>query len=93
MKRSVEKQKDVFIDYIKAFDIVKHRPLVELLKSLDQKDADTRLLTHLYWNQTAAVICDKQSVRQGCVASPHLFALYTEMIMRNVDDMDGLVVM
>ena len=65
---------------------VKHDSLVELLQSLDVDDADTRLLTNLYWTQTAAVRCDKdlsewmsikQGVRQGCVASPHLFALYT----------------
>ena len=31
----------------------------------------------------------KQGVRQGCVASPHLFALYTEMIMREIEDMGG----
>ena len=27
----------------------------------------------------------KQGIQQGCVASPHLFALYTEMIMRNIE--------
>ena len=101
VERSVEKQKDVytcFIDYSKAFDTVKHDSLVELLQSLDVDDADTRLLTNLYWTQTAAVRCDKdlsewmsikQGVRQGCVASPHLFALYTEMIMREIEDMGG----
>ena len=31
----------------------------------------------------------KQGVRQGRVASPHLFAMYTEMIMRELDDIDG----
>ena len=31
----------------------------------------------------------QRGVRQGCVASPHLFALYTWMIMRELDDMDG----
>ena len=31
----------------------------------------------------------KQGVRQVCVASPHLFALYTEMIMREIEDMEG----
>ena len=30
----------------------------------------------------------EQGVRQGCVASPHLFALYTEMIMRKLGDME-----
>ena len=29
-------------------------------------------------------------VRQGCVASPHLFSLYTEMSMKELDDMDSL---
>ena len=104
VERSVEKQKDVytyFIDYSKAFDTVKHDSLVELLQSLDVDDADTRLLTNLYWTQlmeTSAVRCDKdlsewrniiQGVRQGCVASPHLFALYTEMLMREIEDMEG----
>ena len=95
VERSLEKQKDVyicFINYSKASDTVKHDLLVELLQSLDVDDADTQLLTNLYWTQTAAVRCDKdlsewmsikQEVRQGCVASPHLFALYTEMIMRH----------
>ena len=101
VERSVEKQKDVytcFIDYSKAFDTVKHDSLVELLQSLDVDDADTRLLTNMYWTQTAAVRCDKdlsewmsikQGVRRGCVASPHLFALHTEMIMREIEDMEG----
>ena len=99
-ERSVEKQKDIytcFIDYSKAFDTVKHDSWVELLQSLDVGDADTRLLTNLYWTQTATVRCDKdlsewmsikQGVRQGCVASPHLFALCTEM-MREIEDMEG----
>ena len=72
--------------------------LVELLQSLDVDKSETRLLNNLYWKQTAAVRCGddisewldiKQGVRQGCVASPHLFALYTELIMRELDDMDG----
>ena len=94
MKRSIEKQKDVyvcFIEYSKACDTVKHKLMMDLLQSLDVDQAELRLLISLYWNQTAAVRCDddisawtsiKQGVRQGCVASPHLFALYTEMIMR-----------
>ena len=56
------------------------------------------MLTNLYWKQISVVrsgddisewLDIKQCVRQGCVASPHLFALYTDMIMRELDDMDG----
>ena len=58
---SVEKQRYVytscFIDYSKAFDTVKHESLVELLQSLDVDKSETRLLTNLYWKQTAAVRC------------------------------------
>ena len=96
VERSVEKHEDVytcFIDYSKAFDAVKHDSLVEL----DVDYEDTRLLTNLYWTQTAAVRCNKdlselmkikQGVRQGCVVSRHLFALYTAMIMREIEDME-----
>ena len=31
----------------------------------------------------------KQGVRQGCVASPHLFTMYTEMIMISLEDKGG----
>ena len=101
MKRSVETHKYVyvcFIDYCKALDTVKHKLLVDLLQSLDVDEAELRLLTSLYWNQIAAVRCDedisawmsiKQGVCQGCVASPHLYVFYTEMIIRELGDMDG----
>ena len=68
---------------------------MELLQSLDVDQSELRLLTSIYWNQTAAVRCDddistwiKQGERQGCVASPHLFALYTEMLMMELGE-DG----
>ena len=92
VERSDEKQRYVytcFIDYSKACDTVKH----ELLVELRDKAANQSLL-----EQTADVRCGDyisewlditQGVRQGCVSSPHLLALYTEMIMRELDDMDG----
>ena len=89
-----------FIDYSKAFDTIElsEKCIGELLQSLDVDKSETRLLTNLYWKQTANVRCGddisewldiKQGVRQRCVASPQLFSLYTEMIMRELDDMDG----
>ena len=61
VERSIEKQKDLyvcFIDYSKAFDTVKHKLLVDLLQSLNVDQTELRLLTRLYWNQTAAVRFD-----------------------------------
>ena len=89
----------VIVIVSKAFDTVKHEPLIELLQSLDIDPQDVKLLANLYWNQQAAVrhngeisesIIIKQGVLQGCVASPHLFVLYTEMIMRSINDMEGI---
>ena len=76
-----------FIDYSKAFDTVKHSSLF-LLSPLDIESHDIKLLANLYWNHNVKVsesINIKQCIRQGCVASPHLFALYIEMIMRNIE--------
>ena len=104
VERFIEKQKVVyfcFIDYSKAFDTVKSKLLVDLLQLFDVDKSELRLLTSLCWNQTATVRCDddisvwisiKQRARQGCVASPHLFASYTEMIMRELWDMGFIIV-
>ena len=92
-ERAIDKQKDInacFIDYSKTFDTVTHEPLIDLLKAIDVGSHDVHLLANLYWKQKAAVrhngeisewMSIKLGVRQGCVASPHLFAMYTEMIM------------
>ena len=101
VERSIQKQKDgftlCFIDYSNAFDTVKHASLFDLLSSLDHEYHDIKLLANLYWNQQAAarhneevseLINIKQGIRQGCVVS-HLFALYTEIIMRNIERKGG----
>ena len=80
----------------KEFDTVKHKLLMDLLQALDVDQAQIWLLISLYWNQIAAVRCDddisacmsiKRGVRQGSVASPHLFTVYTEMIRKELGDM------
>jgi len=66
---------------------------------LDGKDL--RIIKNLYWEQTAAIKVDneigpfqqiKAGVRQGCVMSPDLFSLYSEIIMRHISDMSGILV-
>ena len=83
-----------FIDYSKAFDCVLHEQLWSTLKSMGVHPNITRLIEGLYIGQQAAVrlecgtsswfpVC--KGVRQGCILSPHLFSLYTESIMREVE--------
>ena len=100
-ERAIDKQKDIyacFIDYSKAFDTIRHEPLIDLLKAIDVDSHDVQLLANLYWKQKAAVrhngeisewMSIKQGVRQGCVASPYLFVMYTKMIMRGLEDKGG----
>ena len=102
VERMIEKLKAVyvcFINYSKVFDTVKHEPLIELLQSLDIDPHNVKLLANLYSNQQAAVrhngefsesISIKQGVRQGCLASPHLFVFYIEMLMRIINNMEGI---
>ena len=103
-ERCIEMQKDIyrcFIDYSKAFDKVRHEDLFQILDQLDIDGKDLRILRNLYWNQTAAVrICGecseespiKRGVRQGCVLSPDLFNLYSEVILREMEDIKGICV-
>ena len=64
-------------------------------------DKDLRIIQNLYYEQEASVrvvnaetetIPIKKGVRQGCVASPDLFNLYQEMIMRVTTNMAGIKV-
>ena len=101
-ERAVEMQKDVyicFIDYTKAFDKVKHKELFEDLSKLDLHGKDLRLMTSLYWNQSACIRVDgecskyidiERGVRQGCVLSPDLFNYYSELILRELEKERGL---
>ena len=78
-----------FIDYAKAFDRCQHHKMISALQKLGIDDKDIRLITNLYWNQSAQVKVEDQltdqvkimrGVRQGCVLSPILFNIYSEEI-------------
>ena len=96
-ERYLEKGKDVyilFIDYEKAFDRVNHEKLCEILKKTGIDGKDIRIIARLYWEQLAVVrtgkgntnsIKIKRGTRQGCVLSPYLFNLFTELIFRSLD--------
>ena len=104
IERSIEKQKDLFmcfVDFEKAFDTVRHEVLVERLRMLGVDPADLRVMTNLYWGQRAVVkIGDDKSdwvkiergVRQGCVLSPDLFSLYSQAVMDEMEDLEGVTV-
>jgi len=94
---SIEKvrefQKNIcFIDYAKAFDLVDHNRLWEILKEMGIPDHLTCLLRNLYAGQEAKGITGhgttdwfqiRKGVCQGCVLSSCLLNLYAEYIMSN----------
>ena len=69
-----------FLDYEKAFDRVRHEPLMQCLSEIGVDGKYINIIRNLYWDQTASVrimnelseeIRMQRRVRQGCVASPH----------------------
>ena len=87
-----------FIDYSKAFDSVNHNHLFKTMIDLGFPQHLVSLISNMYTNQKATIRWNgehskffdiKKGVRQGCILSPHLFSIYTEMIMRNAD-IDGM---
>ena len=97
-ERSLEFGKTVylcFIDYQKAFDMVKHDKLVEVMKKTGIPELEIRLITNLYWKQQAVVktaeglsnsVNIQQGVRQGCILSPILFNLYSEWMTKEIEE-------
>ncbi|KAK3773584.1 hypothetical protein RRG08_022293 [Elysia crispata] len=102
IERTLEVNKDLyvcFIDYTKAFDRVRHEEIITILQQLNIDGKDLRIIKTIYWEQKAAVRVEeersnfqniKRGVRQGCVLSPDLFSLYSEMIMRQIEEIEGL---
>ncbi|GFO01727.1 endonuclease-reverse transcriptase [Plakobranchus ocellatus] len=102
MERCIEMSKDLhlcFIDYSKTSDKARHVELFRMLEKLDIDGKDLRLFSNLYWDQTASVRIEgehsnfkhiKRYVRQGCVMSPDLLNLYSEIILMSLDGISGL---
>lgn len=89
-----------FIDWDKA-ELMKHKHLMDMLKELDINAKEVWMIRALYWNQTVAVRMEnslgsftqkKKGVRQGCAFSPDLFSLYCEKILREIEELPGLVI-
>ena len=52
-ERSMQMQKDLyiyFLDYVKAFDRVEHKTLIEILELLDIDSKEIDLIADLYWS-------------------------------------------
>ena len=76
-----------FVDYTKALDRVKHNKLIEIFEKYEILSEEIRLISNLYWNQTAIVKTKngesrsfniKKCVKQGCILSPILFNMYSK---------------
>ena len=80
---------------IKAFDNVKHGKLIQIMKQVGIPKSETQNITNLYFRQVARVQCNagltpefkiRKGVRQGCILSPILFNLYSEMLIKEAVD-------
>jgi len=70
-----------------------------MLENIGVDDKELRLIQNLYFDQIAAMrVKDnisewtqiRKGVRQGCVMSPDLFSLYSEMILRTIENEPGV---
>ena len=75
--------------------------LVDCLEKIGVDGKDIRIIANLYWYQKAAIRIDdelspfteiKRGVRQGCVLSPYLFNIYTEVIFREAEELEGIMI-
>ena len=92
IEKAKEFQKNIFIDYTKAFDCVDHKKLWKLLQEMRILDHLTCLLRNLNAGQEATVKTGHgtmdwfqigKGVHQGCILSPCLFNFHAGYIMRN----------
>ena len=83
------------MDYTKAFDSVENQQLWTVMREMGFPKRIVLLIEELYSEQQSAVRIDSgttdwfsvsKGVRQGCIMSPQLFSVYTESIMREVEE-------
>ena len=98
IERAIEKQEGLFMCFVdseKAFDMVRHDVLMERLRALGIEVTDIRLIVNFYWGQRAMAnagddksewVKIERGVRQGCVLSPDLFSLYSQVFMDEMVD-------
>ena len=104
-ERSIQHQQNIyicFIDYKKVFDRVRHNRLFKMLKDLGLDEKDQRIIYNLYHLQKGAIKLPNgltewteinRGVRQGCVMSPNFFNLYSEHILRRLEESnDGVTI-
>ena len=89
------------VQHEKLFDILQNDLRFLRNSCWDIDGEDLRFLRNLYWDQTADIEIQneikqvtkiKREVRQGCVVSPDLLNLYSEIILRYLRDKPGLMV-
>ena len=76
---------------------MRHSQLLTILKRIGIDGKDFRIIRNLYYEQKAAIKLTegltewtdiKRGVRQGCVMSPDLFNLYSEFILKELEDVE-----
>ena len=81
--------------------MVQHDELLKILMNLDLYGKDIHLIWNLYWDQSACIRIEnemsdytkiKRGVHQGCVLSPDLFNLCSEMILWERNDLKGFII-
>ena len=104
IERAIEVKHDIylgFLDYTKAVNEVKHDLLFQILGKLDIDGKDLRLIRNIYWDQKAGMkvnndtdeyinIKNRGGGRQSCALSSDLFSIYDEMILRNLEEIEGV---